>query len=427
LFMANEIRDLPEIELDRAFPTPGQPGFERFCKTLFASPSMLARVGDTPVVFRNSDLRQFSALPQAGAPPPAYYDRTSFTVRDETGSVFAPSLSELVGNQVICANPPIHAPVRRVLAPHLMPRSVALLEPLASRLAAGIAAELSAEGEFDFCEHFAAKLAARFFGEFLHMTAEEKIAVARHIHELAPMFLRDKSVAELLAADRASRAFMDLIELAVARLLSSDPPSLFHGMAAELAAINLPSDSETHGLVPRSLGVLIASNMMDAFHTSGVAASVSAFMLLMHPHYLDKVRGDEALIRPAVHEALRLLSPLTITLKITLLDLEFGGIRMPANTPVIMLWAVGNRDPLAFDEPNQYIIERSHRLESTFGGGAHICPGRYVADMISQVALREVLKHPWQLADGALPAQFIDRSILSQLRSLKIRSLARVH
>jgi cytochrome P450 len=92
-----------------------------------------------------------------------------------------------------------------------------------------------------------------------------------------------------------------------------------------------------------------------------------------------------------------------------------------------MLWAVGNRDPSMFADPDRYIIERNHGFESTFGGGAHICPGRYVADMISQVALREVLKHPWQLDPEALPAPFIDRSILSQLRSLRIRVRARVH
>jgi cytochrome P450 len=389
--MPNEIQDLPTIEMTGAFPTPGQPEFEDFCKTLFANTSGLVRLGDTPVVFRNSDLRKFAALPQVGAPPPLFYDSTSFTVKDETGSTFAPALSELIGNQFICANPPIHAPVRRVLAPHLMPKSVALLEPTAARIAAGIAAELFDQEHFDFCDHFAAKLAARFFGEFLGMTNEEKIAVARHIHALAPMFLRDKNVSELLAADRASRNFTDLIVSAVDRLLSSGQPSLFHGMAAELAAITLPSAPESDGLVPKSLGVLIASNMMDAFHTSGVAASACVFMLLMHPAYLEKVRSDDTLIRPAVHEALRLLSPLTVTLKMARQELEFGGVRIPINTSVVMLWAVGNRDPSMFADPDRYIIERNHGFESTFGGGAHICPGRYVADMISQVALREVL------------------------------------
>jgi cytochrome P450 len=167
--------------------------------------------------------------------------------------------------------------------------------------------------------------------------------------------------------------------------------------------------------------------MMDAFHTSGVAASASAFMLLMHPACLDKVRSDNTLIRPAVHEALRLLSPLTVTLKIARQELEFGGVHIPKNTPVVMLWAVGNRDPSVFADPDRYIIERNHGFESTFGGGVHICPGRYVADMISQVALREVLKHPWQLNQEALPPSFIGRSILSQLRSLKIRGRVRAH
>ena len=373
------------------------------------------------MVFRNADLRKFAALPQVGAPPPHFYDTTSFTVTDETGSTFAPSLSELVGNQFICANAPIHTPVRKVLAPHLMPKSVALLEPMAARIAEEIAAELSEQDEFDLCEHFAAKLAARFFGEFLGMTAQEKIAVARHIHDLAPMFLRDKNTAELLAADRAARDFTDLITLTVDRMLSRAKPSLFHGMAAELAAITLPSSPQRDGLVPQSLGILIAANMMDAFHTSGVAASTSAFMLLMHPASLDKVRSDAALIRPAVHEALRLLSPLTVTLKLAREELEFGGVQIPRNTPVVMLWAVGNRDPSVFTDPDRYVLERNHGFESTFGGGVHICPGRYVADMVSQVTLKAVLNHRWQLDPDALPPSFIERSILSQLRSLKIK------
>jgi len=88
--MPNKIQDLPTIEITGAFPTPGQPEFEDFCKTLFANTPSLVRLGDTPVVFRNSDLRKFAALPQVGAPPPLFYDTTSFTVKDETGSTFAP-------------------------------------------------------------------------------------------------------------------------------------------------------------------------------------------------------------------------------------------------------------------------------------------------------------------------------------------------
>jgi cytochrome P450 len=420
--MPDRIQDLPGIAVTRSIPTPGQPEFEIFCRTLFSNTSALVRLGDTPVVFRNADLRKFAALPEVGAPPPFFYDTTSFTVKDETGSTFAPSLSELIGNQFICANPPIHTPVRKVLAPHLMPRSVALLEPMAARVAEGIAAELAEQAEFDFCEQFAAKLAARFFGEFLGMTSEEIIAVARHIVDLAPLFLRDKNAAELLAADRAARNFTDLITFVVDRNLSKAEPSVFHDMAAELAAITLPSAPQSDGLVPKSLGVLIAANMMDAFHTSGVAASASAFMLLMHPAYLDEVRSDNTLLRPAVHEALRLLSPLTVTLKIARQELEFGGVLIPINTPVVMLWAVGNRDPNVFGDPDRYMIERNHGFESTFGGGVHICPGRYVADMISRVALRELLKHPWQLNHEAQPASFVDRSILCQLRWLKIKS-----
>lgn len=422
--MSSEIAELPEVEIGASFPTPGRPGFEELCAILFSSPTSLIRKGPTPVVFRNADLRRISALSGVGAPSPAFFDKTSFTLSDITGLTFASSLSELIGNQFISANSPIHGPLRKVLARHLMPRTVAQLELTAARIAAELAAELCTADEFEFCEDFAAKLAARLFGTFLGMTPEEMVQVARHIHALGPMFLRDKNAEELMAADRASRAYIDLVMSVVNRALSSDTPSLFHEMAAELAAIELPSDPHSHGIVPTSLGVLLASNMMDAFHTSGVAASSAVFMLLMHPEYREKVRADESLVRPAVHEALRLLSPLTITLKFALQRIEYDGVRIPANTPIVMLWAVGNRDPLCFDRPNTYIIERNHRFESTFGGGAHICPGRYVADMVSQVTVREVLKHNWELT--SLP-EFIDRSILSQVRSLRIRCQSGAH
>ena len=417
--MSCEIAELPDVETGSSFPTPGLPAFEELCAKLFSSPTLLIRKGPLPVVFRNEDLRAISALPGVGAPSPAFFDKTSFTFSDATGRIFANSLSELIGNQFISANPPIHGPVRKVLAPHLMPRSVAHLEPVAARIAAEVAGELSAADEFEFCETFAAPLAARFFGEFLGMTSAEIDQVAQHIYDLSPMFLRDKSAAELTAADRASRAYIDLIISVVERGLSSNRRSLFHEMATELAAIQLPSDPNSHGIVPSSLGLLLAANLMDAFHTAGVAAATTVFMLLMHPHYCEKVRADKTLVRPAVHEALRLLSPLTVTLKVALHPIEFGGVRIPADTPIVMLWAVGNRDPSCFETPNDYKLERSHRFESTFGGGAHICPGRFVADMVSQVTVREVLKHDWTLA--AHP-EFIGRSILSQVRSLRIRS-----
>jgi len=55
-----------------------------------------------------------------------------------------------------------------------------------------------------------------------------------------------------------------------------------------------------------------------------------------------------------------------------------------------MLWAAGNRDPDAFERPNSFDLFRRNQADTTFGGGVHICPGRYVVRMLAQVVLETV-------------------------------------
>lgn len=417
--MSIEIAELPATTLP--LTSPGDPAFSAHCRRLFAQPARLLRLQDSPVAFRNEDLRQLAAHPEIGQSPPALLDRRAFTVIDEDGrGVFAASLSRLIANQFFTANPPIHKPVRHVLAPHLMPLSVAALEPLAARLAAELARELSQVQEFDFCSRFAARLVARFFGELIGMTAEEQVRVAELMADLNPMFLLDKSVGELRAADAAAHAYMALIEQVSERTLSAGHNALLNTMAAELATLHLASDTERAGVVPESVGVLLASNLLDGFHTAAVAASSTVYMLLKHPEERARVHEDPKLARAAVHEALRLLTPLTVTQRFALSEIEYAGIRIPAGTSIVMLWAVGDRDPLTFPEPDRFSLLRHHRHETTFGGGVHVCPGRYVADMIARVTIQEVCRGPWHMSLDTPSVEWVDRSMLCQLASLPV-------
>jgi len=61
------------------------------------------------VAFRNEDLRQLAAHPQAGQSPPAVLNKRSFSAPDgHGGTVFGTALSRLLANQFFTANPPIH-------------------------------------------------------------------------------------------------------------------------------------------------------------------------------------------------------------------------------------------------------------------------------------------------------------------------------
>ena len=401
--------------------SPGAPGFHNTCRQLFGQGERLLRSERSVVVFRNEDLRQLAAHPEAGQSPPAVISKRSFSAPDgHGGTVFGTALSRLLANQFFTANPPIHKPLRQVLARQFMPKSVVALEPLARRITKDIIEEVAAGTPIDFTADFAGRLAARFFGTLLGMNRAEEVRMVELMAAIAPMFFFGKSAAELREADGVAAEYTELVIQAVHRTLAAGDNALVNTMAAELAQLNFADDPERAGIVPNSIGLMMASNLIDGFHTAAVAASSSVYMLLLSPQELARVRAEPALARSAVFEALRLLSPLTVTQRYALAEFEYAGVRIPEGTPIMMLWAVGNRDPQAFEDPDTFSLARPRRNETTFGGGVHICPGRYVAGMIAETVVTEVCAVQTHISLASDRCEWFGRSVLCQLVSMPV-------
>jgi cytochrome P450 len=59
---------------------------------------------------------------------------------------------------------------------------------------------------------------------------------------------------------------------------------------------------------------------------------------------------------------------------------------------VLMLFAAGNFDPRAFDEPRSFNLARDPNLHLSFGRGPHMCLGKHVATLEMKVLLEELLR-----------------------------------
>lgn len=67
-------------------------------------------------------------------------------------------------------------------------------------------------------------------------------------------------------------------------------------------------------------------------------------------------------------------------IRVTMADVEYAGVVIPANTFVMVNTAAGNRDPDVFDEPDRLdITRRGAAPMQTFGAGAHYCLGANLA------------------------------------------------
>lgn len=417
-----EIAELPDITA-LGF-TDGRDRFGKAYQALFANRALrlLRTPSGSVVAFRNDDVRRIAAHPDAGnTPPGVLMARSRGSVQDATAtSAVGAAIARLVTNQVFTTNPPLHGPTRNIFARHFMPQVVAKLAPQARAIVADLVAESAGRREVDFEFDFAERLTSRFWGSLLGMTDAEQDEVVEVVRAISPMFYFKKEYEELVSADQAAARYLEIVAGAVLRTRAAGGNPLVDAMAEELEALDIADDPDVGGVMPENVGMMLAANLIDGFHTGALAAANTIYALLRHPEALAQVRADPGLVPAAVFEGLRLEPPVIVTQRYALRDIEHDGARIPAGTPIVMLWGASNRDPDAFPDPEAFRLDRPLRGDSTFGGGGHICPGRNVARMFAQVVV-EALVQPdvdLTLTDG--PYEWLERSTMRQLRAMPL-------
>lgn len=338
------------------------------------------------IALRYADIRGLAGNATAGSAPVEFLvgraaERLRRAGLDPTPALVDNPFTDFLRNQIFTTNPPVHRTVRRVVARGLTPRAVQQFLPAAERVIGEIVGAAQEGPQCDFIRDIAGRYITRFWTDQLAIPREESELIQRLMEDMNRMFLFAPTSDDSERVRAASATYMEVVGDAVMRAWRTDDNALLAALAADLEAVDDPAR-------PQDLGKLVASNFFDGFHTVGVAMANVFFYLLTNPDAHQAVRSDAALVSQAFSEGIRLGAPLMMTTRVTLDGLDHNGLHIPKGTPITMIWAAGNRDPRVFDEPAVYRLARPAHTNTTFGGGAHICPGRNAARMLIEVALR---------------------------------------
>lgn len=111
-----------------------------------------------------------------------------------------------------------------------------------------------------------------------------------------------------------------------------------------------------------------------------------------HPDQFDLVREDPDLIPMAIEEQLRISSPVQGLYRTAVKDYPVGNVTIPVGARVMLSFGAANRDPLAFDAPDEFRVQRNPKEHIAFGFGPHLCLGAQLTRMEAQAVLRELVK-----------------------------------
>ncbi len=112
---------------------------------------------------------------------------------------------------------------------------------------------------------------------------------------------------------------------------------------------------------------------------SGFGNCVLAFM--EHPDSWEMLRARPELGAALVSESLRLNPPGQFISKIAREDFELQGRKLRKDQAVILVLAAANRDPQVFEDPDDFLPERSKNRHLSFGRGRHACIGAPLVEL----------------------------------------------
>ena len=280
--------------------------------------------------------------------------------------VIAPG--ELSGEKsMIMMDPPEHAHARRAVLGDFTVRRVDMLRPRIQQIIdEHVTALLAGPKSVDLVRALALPVPSLVICDILGVPYADQDFFQRNS---AKFLLRETPPQERVAAFGAISSYLD--ELIGTKETNPDEQLLSRQIQRRRADGGYRRES----LVAEALLLLVAGH-----ETTANMITLGTLALLENPDQLARIVADPAKTPGAVEELLRYLTIVDIAVtRLCVEDAEIGGVTIRAGEGVLVLGHAANRDPAAFDNPDDLNLERGARHHVAFGYGPHQCLGQNLA------------------------------------------------
>ena len=306
-------------------------------------------------------------------------------------------------------DPPDHGRLRGLVQKVFTPKAFEAREPIIAGFVDEHLDGAAAQGSFDVVDDLAHPLTVDTIGDLLGVPRADRARFTDWglVFEALPgsdAFDR----AESLIAEYEDY-FSDLLDRKRAQPTDDLLSAL---LAAEEDGERLTSDE----------ALATAFSLFGAgFDTTRHLIGNSVLALLRSPEQLERLRVEPALMRNAVEEFLRYDGPVQFTQRAALEEVELDGERFARGTGFYLSLGAANRDPEAYDRPDELDVERDRPAPVTFGGGIHHCLGAAMGRIEARLALGALLERAPRLALAGAP-RWREGAVFRGLESLPVAS-----
>lgn len=283
---------------------------------------------------------------------------------------------------LIATDPPDHTLLRQLVSRPFSPRAIAGWQPrvgaLAEELVDGLVRR-SHDGDADLVRDLAVPLPVTVIAEMLGIPTDRREDFRRWSNALVGGLA---GIGDQDAVADVGEMFEYFWQLVEHRRAEPGEDLISAIAAATPQGERLP----TVEVVLFCILLLVAGN-----ETTTNLLGNGLVALWDHPEQARRLRNDHILAPAAIDEALRYDGPVQGLFRATTQPVVLGGVEIPEDQTVLVLFAAANRDPAAFSEPDRFVLERDNAAQVAFGHGIHYCLGAQLARLEVQAATQALL------------------------------------
>ena len=290
----------------------------------------------------------------------------------------------LINHGILDMEPPDHTRVRRLVSKAFTPRMVESMREPVQQLTDDLVDHVIVGAEFDLLPTIAEPLPVAVIAELLGVPPTDRHLLRPWSADICRMYELHPTEHDATVAATASVEFSGYL-----RTLSRERRSKPAGdLISEMALVVDEGERLTEDEL---IGTCVL--LLNAGHEATVNVSGNGWWALFrNPGALDLLRAHHELVPAAVEELMRWDTPLQLFERWVLEDVEIHGIRVPRGAELGLVFGSANRDPSAFDHPDELRLGRDPNPHLTFGAGTHFCLGAPLARLELQTSFATVLR-----------------------------------
>ncbi len=303
------------------------------------------------------------------------YDTDHFTSRAVVVSTNVPeAVAPIGGAPPITSDPPFHQHARKILLPAFGPKVIEALRPRVVELCHKLIDDMEGRDVVDGAADYAQSIPPAVIAHMLGLPMEDGDIFRTFIHN---------TLGNVDAPPEERQAAFGQLDSYLDGHLNDHLENPRDDLITFLQNAEIFGNKLSFEHVRGTIALL----MIAGIDTTWSAIGASLFHLASTDSDRARLRNEPQLLPTAVEEFLRAYAPVTMA-RVVKEDVEISGTVLKEGEWCLLPFPAANRDPEAFVDADQFVIDRAENRHAAFGLGIHRCLGSNLARLELSVAVQ---------------------------------------